>query len=262
MSNPIYDGIVSHRSIRNYKTDPIPQDILNQVLTAATRGSTSGNMQTYSMIITQDAERKKQLWEYHSRQNMILQAPVLITFLADWHRMIRWCDLRNAKPGYNNFLSFMVAVGDAFIAAQNAALAAEGLGLGICYMGTTHYCTEKLIEFFNLPQQVYPITTLVVGYPDEDIETRDRLPIEGIVHHEVYDDKSDNEILGLYKDKEKKAWDRNMSVERARQVIKEAGVENVAQIYTQLKYTLKHNLAVSDQMLKALEEQGFLGDKG
>ena len=98
-----FDLIISHRSIRKYKSDPIEDETLNRILEAASRASSSGNMQTYSIIITKSYEKRKKLWELHYKQDMILQAPVLLTFCADWNRMNKWCRLRDAEPGYDNF---------------------------------------------------------------------------------------------------------------------------------------------------------------
>ncbi len=155
-TNPVIESLVRHRSIRDYRSNPVADSDLQAILHAAERASTSGNMQTYSIIVTKDAKRRAQLWEYHYEQDMINQAPVLLTFCADWNRMIRWCELSDADPGYDNFLSLLVAAADALIAAQNAVVAAESLNLGICYMGTTLCNPLKLIEFFELPRYVFP----------------------------------------------------------------------------------------------------------
>ena len=96
---------------------------------------------------------------------MILQAPVMLTFMADFNRFNKWCLHRDAKPGYDNFLSFFTAAIDSLLATQNVAIAAESMGLGICYLGTTTYIADNLIEFFECPKGVVPITTLAVGIP-------------------------------------------------------------------------------------------------
>lgn len=252
----------AHRSIRKYRPDPIPEADLDAVLHAATRASSSGNMQTYSIIVTKDASRRDALWKMHFEQDMIRQAPVLLTFCADWNRMVKWCRAREADPGYDNFLSFLVAFADALIAAQNAALAAEALGYGICYMGTTLGASTELIEFFGLPDHVFPATTLVVGRPDEDPEPRARLPIDGIVHRERYEDPGVERVLEIYHDRETEGWNRYMSFPKLRARILESGVENLAQVYTELKYTRETNAEISAELLGNLARQRFLGDEG
>jgi len=254
----LLECLLSHRSIRAYKPDPVSDETLDQVLRAATRASTSGNMQTYSIIVTRDASRRARLWEIHFRQEMIKQAPVLLTFCADWNRMNRWCRACGADPGYDNLLSFLVGAADAFVAAQNAAVAAEGLGLGICYMGTTLGSPRELIEFFGLPPGVFPVTTLVVGHPDEDPEPRSRLPLESIVHRERYEDYDAGRIEAAYRDRDEEGWKRYQSFPQLRDLIRESGVENLAQVYTDVKYPREGNRRISRALMDALARQEFL----
>ena len=246
------DTILNHRSIRKYKNTPIPEDILNQILEAGFRASTTGNMQLYSIIVTKDEEKKNKLWELHFKQNMVLQAPVLLTFCADINRFNKWCKQRNADPGYDNFLWFTNAVIDATLAAQNIAMAAEDFGLGICYLGTTTYQADKLIQIFNCPEGVVPVTTLVLGYPDENPELVDRLPYKGIVHKEVYQDYSEEIIDEIFKEKE--------SLPVTTQLIEENKMENLAKIFTDKRYTKKDNLYFSKLFLKVIHEHGFMNN--
>jgi hypothetical protein len=207
-------------------------------------------MQVYSVIVTKDTERKHKLWELHFKQNMVLQAPVLLTFCADYNRFNQWCRQRNADPGYNNFLSFFTAAIDALLAAQNACIAAEAHGLGICYLGTTTYQAEKLIKFFNCPEGVVPVTTVVVGYPDEQPPLTDRLPVEAVLHEEEYHSYTSNDIDFFYTEKE--------NLPLTQKLLEENQLENLAQIFTQKRYTKKDNLHFSLQLLKTLDDAGFM----
>jgi len=126
------ETIFQHRSIRKYKPDPVSPEVLKQILEAGTRASTTGNMQVYSMVVTTDQSIRQKLWEAHFKQNMVLEAPVHITFCADFNRFTKWCTYREAEPGYDNFLSFFTAAIDALLVSENVALAAEEYGLGIC----------------------------------------------------------------------------------------------------------------------------------
>ena len=252
------ETILRHRSIRKYDPTPVQDDHEHAILEAATRASSSGNMQTYSIIVTKDEERKRRLCEFHFGQSMVLQAPMLLTFCVDWHRMNRWCRLRDANPGYDNFLCYLVGFADALIAAQNAALAAESLGYGICYMGTTLCATPELIEFFELPEGVFPATTLVVGVPAENPEVRARLPMDGIVHQETYPKLTDERILEIYDRRETEGWNRYMSFPDLAERIRGSGVKNLAQVYTVVKYTLEENIGFSKDLLAGLEEKGFM----
>lgn len=245
--------ILQHRTIRKYKSTAVPDDMLQQILLAASRASTTGNMQVYSIIVTKDENIRKQLWEVHFKQNMVLQAPVILTFCADFNRFNKWCELRKAQPGYDNYLSFFTAAIDALLAAQNAALAAEDFGLGICYLGTTTYQANKIIDILNCPKGVVPITTLVIGYHDENPPLTDRLPLEAIVHHEKYSDYTETQINEFYKTKE--ALPENL------EFVKANALENLAQVFTQKRYTKKDNVFFSQQFLKAIENQGFMNNE-
>lgn len=246
------ETLLNHKTIRNYKSDPIPQEMLNTILDAGFRASTTGNMQVYSVVVTRDEQKRKDLCKLHFNQKMVEQAPVLLTFCADFNRFNKWCEQRNANPGYDNFLSFFTAAIDALLVAQNAAVAAEAYGLGICYLGTTTYQADKLIEFFNLPKGVVPITTLVVGYPAEEPGLTDRLPAKGLIHDETYRDYSPQDIDQIYKEKE--------SLPLTARLIEENQLENLAQIFTQKRYTHKDNVHFSKVFLKALEDQGFMNN--
>ncbi len=244
------ETLLNHRSIRKYKNTPISKETLDNILEAAFRTSTTGNMQVYSIIVTQDEERKKELHKLHFGQDMVLQAPVLLTFNADFNRFNKWCEQRKAEPGYDNFLSFFTASIDALIAAQNATIAAEAQGLGVCYLGTTTYQAGKLVDFFNLPKGVVPVTTLVIGYPDEQPALVDRLPARGIVHYEKYQDYSNTDIDEVYAQKE--------GLEETKKLLKENNLETLAQIFTQNRYPKQMNVDFSKIFLEIIEKQGFM----
>ncbi len=245
------DTILNHRSIRNYKNDPVTESLLDEILRAGSRASTTGNMQVYSIIVTKEPSLKERLWEVHFKQNMVLQAPVVLTFCADFNRFNAWCRQRKAEPGYDNFLSFITAFTDALLAAQNCALAAEAAGLGICYLGTTTYNADKIIDILQLPEFVVPATTLAVGYPADDPGLTDRLPIEAIVHRETYNNYTPAEIDRLYQEKE--------SLPLTASLLEINQLETLAQIFTQKRYTKKDNEFFSEKYLEVIKRQGFLG---
>jgi len=244
------DTILNHRSIRKYKNDPVNQEILNEILQAATMASTTGNMQVYSIIVTSEPALKEKLWEAHFKQNMVLQAPLILTFCADFNRFSLWCRHRKANPGYDNFLSFMTAAIDALLVAQNCAVAAEEKGLGICYLGTTTYNADKIIDILELPRSVVPVTTLVMGYPADDPGLTDRLPVEAVVHEEKYRNYAAEDIDRLYAEKE--------GLPLTNKLLEENGLETLAQIFTEKRYTRKDNEFFSEKYLDVIKKQGFL----
>lgn len=243
-------NLFEHRSIRKYKSDPIPSEVLGKVLEAAIRTSTTGNMQVYSIVVSEKQEVRDKLWEYHFKQDMVKQAPVVLTFCADFNRFNKWCRQRKAEPGYDNFLSFMTAAIDALLASQNAAVAAEDQGLGICYLGTTTYMAEEIADVLNCPEGVVPVTTVVVGYPDENPGLTDRLPMEAVVHQDTYEDYSEERIDQLYQEKE--------SLDLTKQLLEENQLETLAQIFTERRYKKADNVLFSKKFLDFIQRQGFM----
>jgi len=125
-------------------------------------------------------------------------------------------------------------------------------------MGTTLNNAPKLANYFECPKGVIPVTTLVIGYPDEDLELRGRLPIKGILHEEKYQDYSDLSVADIYKEKEAEGWNRYMTYPDLKAKIEEAGVTNLAQVYTDVKYTANENADASKAFLELLKEKDYL----
>jgi nitroreductase len=246
----ISDILLNRRTIRKYSREPVNDTLLNEVIKMACRASTTGNMQVYSIVITRDDEKKRELAPFHFNQKMVTEAPVVLTFCADFNRFNKWCILRKADPGYDNFLSFFTASIDALLVAQTFCIAAEAKGLGICYLGTTTYMAHKISEALMLPKGVIPVTTITLGWPLEIPEQVERLPLEAIVHYETYSDYTDDMIDILYKDKE----ERSDSV----RFVAENNKETLAQVFTDVRYKKSDNIYFSNMLLQVLRDQGFM----
>jgi nitroreductase len=242
--------IFEHRSIRKYLDKDIPKNVMDSVLEAASRASNTGNMQVYSIVVSTNIEMKKKLVHTHFNQSMVMEAPAILTFCADFNRFNKWCIQRYAEPGYDNFLSFFTAAIDAIIAAQNACLEAEHHGLGICYLGTAIYNADKIIDILNLPKGVVPIIAVTIGYPAENPKLTDRLPLEAIVHYEKYKDFSEEDINRIYSEKEAR--------EDSKQFIKENNKKTLAQVFTDVRYPRANNEHFSKVLFDVLKKQGFL----
>ncbi len=158
--------------------------------------------------------------------------------------------MRNADPGYDNFLSFFTATIDALLVAQTVCIAAEAEGLGICYLGTTTYMAHKIIEVLKLPAGVVPVTTVTLGWPAEKPEQVDRLPLEAIIHNEVYSDYTGNDIDAFYRAKEMRSDNK--------QFVKENSKETLAQVFTDVRYKKEDNVYFSKTLLQVLKDQGFM----
>ena len=240
----------NRRTIRRYTEQAIPETLLNELLEVAARASNTGNMQLYSVLVTRDKAMKERLAPAHFNQPMITTAPVVLTFCADANRFVKWAEQRKAVAGFDNFQTFIASTIDAMLFAQSFCTAAEEKGLGICYLGTTAYNADQIIEVLSLPRLVVPIVTVTVGYPDGQPEQVERLPLEAVVHHETYADYTPAIIDELYRDKE--------ALEVNKQFVRENQKETLAQVFTDVRYTKANNEHFSDVLLNVLKEQGFL----
>jgi len=239
-----------HVTIRKFRDKPVERNLLESILYSGTRASTTGNMQVYSIVVTSDDEQKEKLTPLHFNQPVAVNAPVLLTFAADFNRFTQWCNINKAEPGYTNFLSFFTAAIDALLVAQNVCVAAENYGLGICYLGTTTYNAREIIRVLEMPRLTFPVTTVALGYPEEIPELTDRLPLEGVIHYERYTDYTESRIRELYAYKE--------NLEQMQQFIKENNKETLAQVFTDVRYKKADNEFFSVKMTETLKEQGFM----
>ena len=240
----------NHVSIRKFKNKPIDDLLLKSLIYSGTRASTTGNMQLYSVVVTSDKQNIDKLTPLHFNQPVAKNAPVLLTFIADFHRFSNWCECSNASPGYNNLLSFFTAAIDALLVAQNVCIAAENVGLGICYLGTTTYNAKEIIDILDLPKLTFPVTTVALGYSDETPELTDRIPLKGIIHYEKYHTFSTSVLQELYRFKE--------NLESSQNFIKENNKESLAQVFTDVRYKKADNEFFSKKMLETIKQQGFL----
>ena len=197
------DIMKNRRTIRKYTTQDISEPLLNELLEVAARASNTGNMQLYSVVVTREQANKEKLAPAHFNQPMITTAPVVLTFCADANRFVKWAEQRNAEAGFDNLQTFIAATIDAMLFAQSFCDAAEERGLGICYLGTTAYNADKIIDALSLPRLVVPIVTVTVGYPAQPLpEQVERLPVAAVVHQETYMDYPPASIDELYCAKE------------------------------------------------------------
>lgn len=236
-------------TIREYNKKEISDSLLNEIIDAAVHAPTTGNMQLYSIIITKDPQKIKQLSPTHFNQLAATNAIVLVTFCADFHRFEKWCTLRNAKPGYRNFQSFISALLDTTIVAQQFVTIAEIRGLGTCYLGTTTYNAEQISKILNLPEMVVPVATISVGYPEGEVQHMDRLPIEAVIHNEEYKDYTEEDIAKYYKAKEEREDNKGF--------VEENNKETLAQVFTDIRYNKENNEVFSKLYQEFIEKKGF-----
>ena len=242
--------ISTRRTIRKYTDRDVSDELLNRLFTEAARTQTMGNLQLYSVVVTRSDEMKQKLAPAHFNQPMVTQAPVVLTICADFNRTSTWARCRKAEPGYDNFLSFINAATDALLFTQTLCNLMDEEGLGYCYLGTTVYMPQMIIDTLQLPKLVMPVATLTVGWPAEEPPLSDRLPTESFVHQETYNDYMGQDIDTYYKYKEE--------LEENRHFVEINHKETLAQVFTDIRYTRKDNEAMSQGLIDALIRQGFL----
>ena len=240
----------NHRTIRKYLSDPIPADILSDILECGIRSSNTGNMQLYSIVVTQTTDKKELLAPLHFNQPMVKSAPVVLTICWDFNRFLKWCEVSDAKTDFTNLLWLLNGTIDASILSQNVCVAAESYGLGICYLGTTLYNASEISNVLHLPAGVIPINTLTIGYPEFVPEQPDRLSLDSVVHYEEYQEYPNDKIREIYDFKEK--------LVESQKFVSENGKENLAQVYTEVRYKSADSIYFSRKLMKMLVDQGFV----
>ena len=243
-------NLLSRRSIRKYADRPVDETLLNRLMNEAARTQTMGNLQLYSVVVTRSDEMKAKLAPAHFNQPMVTTAPVVLTICADFNRTSQWARCRKAEPGSGNFLSFQNAAIDALLYTQTLCNLMDEEGLGYCYLGTTVYMPQMIIDTLQLPQLVMPVATLTVGWPAEEPALSDRLPLESFVHQETYSDYTPAAIDAYYREKE--------ALPENQHFVELNHKETLAQIFTDIRYTRKDNEAMSAGLMEALKHQGFL----
>lgn len=247
--NPNY--FTTRKTIRKYKDGSIiPEDILNSMLEQAAQAPTTGGMQLYSVIVTTDKGIKAKLAPCHFNQPQVMTASAVLTFCADFNRFVKWCESGNAKHGYDNFQSFVTALLDTAIFAQQFNTIAELNGYGCCYLGTATYNAPQIAEILNLPNRVVPVATITIGIPDNDTsEKAERLPLEGILHNEIYSDYSIDDIHRIFSGKE--------SLPVNKKYTEENGKSHLAQVFTDIRYTKANNEHFSKVYYDFIETSKF-----
>ena len=243
-------NLLTRRSIRRYADRDVDEQLLQRLLSEASRTQTMGNLQLYSVVVTRSPEMKKKLAPAHFNQPMVTQAPVVLTILADFNRTSFWAKCRKAEPGYDNFLSFLNAATDALLYTQTLCNLLDEEGLGYCYLGTTVYQPQQIIDLLHLPKLTFPVATLTVGWPAEEPALSDRLPVESFVHQEQYNDYLGTDIDRYYHEKE--ALEENQNFAQINHK------ETLAQIFTDIRYTRKDTEAMSRTLIETLVRQDFL----
>ncbi|WP_134683036.1 oxygen-insensitive NADPH nitroreductase [Brevibacillus migulae] len=197
--NQVIDTILSHRSVRKFEDKPLTNEQIEQIIRSAQAASTSSFIQAYSIIGVTDAAKKARLAELAGNQTYVAQNGHFLIFCADLyrHEIIGELEEKEVLDSIESTEKFMVAIIDAALAAQNAAIAAESMGLGICYIGGIRNQLEEVKKLLHTPERVLPLFGMAIGYPLENNETKPRLPLHHVYHENQYQDNKDEYIRQL-----------------------------------------------------------------
>jgi nitroreductase len=199
--NDVIATLLSHRSVRGFLPDALPPGTLETLVAAAQSASTSSNLQTWSVISVTDPEKKVALAKIANNQKHIEQCPLYLVWLADVSRNMRL----GAEEGVTletmpHFETYLVAAIDAALAAQNATVAAESLGLSMVYIGAMRNNPIEVGRLLGLPPGAMGVFGMCVGYPLPTVtnEVKPRLPQSAVLHHDVYDHATESAARAAY----------------------------------------------------------------
>ncbi|HUT12872.1 MAG TPA: nitroreductase family protein [Thermoguttaceae bacterium] len=274
--NPTLDLLMGRASCRDFSRRRIPPEVLQKILEAGTHAATGGNLQPYSIIKTEKEETKQRLAELCGRQYFMASAPVMLLFCIDWHRLRRWAELEVAPyTSASSFRNFWISFQDTIICAQSICTAADSLGVGSVYIGMVLECLTELRDMFRLPDAVFPVVLLCLGYPAEELDPARKLAVEAVVHDEQYREMDDRELLEAfaekYRGRELKITPERLETiarvcrdvhgepfaSRCLKRIEDNGHVNMAQYYFALHYHANRMPLGNETFLERMEEFGF-----
>ena len=196
--NQVIELLNSHRSIRKFTDRTVEQSHLNSFVQAGQAAATSSFIQACTVIQINDKQKRSAISEWSGNQTYINDAPSFLVFCADMNRHKLSCDIHNAEMLSGFTEQFITATVDCALFAQNVAVAAESEGLGIVYIGGLRNKIDLVSETLNLPNLVYPVFGMCLGYPDQNPEVKPRLPLDVILKQDSYDDKNDTALIAEY----------------------------------------------------------------
>jgi len=243
--NEVIKCLYERASVRSFKDQKIDSETLETILNAGCHAATGGNLQPYSIIKIENEETKKELMNTNKFQGLVGKAPLNLLFVIDFHRIEKWVT-SNKGPFIANksYRHFWIAFQDTIIAAQNICTAADSLGLGSVYIGTVESCFDELKDIFKLPEKVFPVVLLSLGYPKTQPKVAPKLMSDIIVHNEYYHDLS-KEVIN-------KAMDKKYS-ERLSTNLKEADLKELFEVTKKV-----HGEDFANETINYSKELGYI----
>ncbi|MBX2881654.1 MAG: oxygen-insensitive NADPH nitroreductase [Granulosicoccus sp.] len=185
--NPTIEILKSHRSIRKFTEEPVDQATIDELVSCGQAAASSSNVQATTVIQVHDPDSRGQLAELAGGQPYVASAAAFLVYCADMNRPKYACEREGGdfSPGMTEH--FIIATVDVALSAQNTVIAAESLGLGICYIGGLRNNPAPVSELLKLPEHVYPVFGLCIGHPAQDPEVKPRMPLPAVLMHDRYD---------------------------------------------------------------------------
>jgi len=203
--NDVIELLQSHRSIRKFDDRPIDQETINTIIASGQAAATSSNVQATTVIQVSDPQVREKLAAAAGGQKYVETSGAFFVFCADLKRSAQACEQQGGEYSRGMTEHFIIATVDVALFAQNCTIAAESLGMGICYIGGLRNNPAEVSELLQLPDDVYPVFGLCIGYPEQDPEIKPRLPLDAILMQNTYDENvlasgitAYDKSLGLY----------------------------------------------------------------
>jgi len=196
--NEVLKTMARHASVRKYENREISGEMLDEILTAARQAPTSSNLQAYSIIIVRDQAKKETLAELCGNQVWIKNCPIFLAICPDLCRLLSVCRYRGHNFQDRYIETLIVAVADSALIAQNILLGAESTGLGGVMVGGIRNNPDQVCELLKLPERVFPLMGICLGWPDTKPMIKPRFQPEIVIHHEQYDDSRFIELIKQY----------------------------------------------------------------
>lgn len=196
--NSTVELLMAHRSIRKFEDRVVPDAVLQTLVRCGQAAATSSNVQAVSVIHVTQPDARDALAAFAGGQPYVASAGAFLVYCADLRRSKNACEDQGGEFSPGMMEHFLIASIDVGLAAQNTVVAAESMGLGICYIGGLRNKPAEVAELLKLPEQVYPVFGLCLGYPDQNPEVKPRLPIDAVLMKDVYDDSKQSALREEY----------------------------------------------------------------
>lgn len=208
--NDVITLLQAHRSIRKFTPQPVPDAVLEEIVRCGQSAATSSNIQATTVIRVRDAAKRARIAQLAGNQSYVAEAGAFLVFCADLNRARVACAMQGAEFDGGMTERFVAATADVALMAQNCAVAAESLGLGVCYIGAVRNDPQAVSDLLELPDLVYPVFGMCLGQPDQSPEVKPRLPLSVVLKEDRYGDPGAADGIKVY-DRELRDYYRTRS---------------------------------------------------